>query len=113
MAKQKGSFTGADKNMSARQQKLLARFEGEEKAKSDLADWTRIDPDLIHRLIFVITQMFGAVMFSSDKSGGGFLISVYLGGDKKSQFFKASEEGIESMYEWMNIWIEGFEEDSD
>src|SRR5690349_12260088 len=102
--REEGPFTsiGAAKELKGRWGEGAA---GKETIK---ADWASIDPVLLHSLISQVGYLGGAVTLGVDKSGAGFTVAVWVGGEKVyNQWFSGSQEGIDNLH----VQVEMFTED--
>jgi hypothetical protein len=82
--------------------------EGAKRKESLKADWSQIDPTIVHSLVSGVGALGGACTLGVDKNGAGFTVAVWMGGEKVfNQWYRGDFEGQEALH----AEIEAFTQD--
>lgn len=88
-------------------QALVATTANESKRKDDgtRADWAQIDASLIVQTVVAVTQAGGAVLFGTDTTGFGYVVTIFAQGAKASKWFRPEAEAHHVLYEYLEAVI--------
>lgn len=81
----------------------LGHLFGESTRKTGLdADWNAVEPFVLHKAIWAINELGGAITFSTTKSGSAYVFKVYIGAPYSPVYFDGDEEGRAAMTAWVD-----------
>lgn len=91
--------------------RLQGKYGGDRKSPNGLVvDWSKVDPHLMFQLVYAVAKRKGAVMFGSDKSGGGYTLIVFVGGERVlNQWYRGDDTGVELMHVTMEEFLQDLE----
>ena len=81
----------------------MGQLFGESTRKSGLdADWKEVHPDVLHNLVWAISQLGGSVTIGVTRNGNAYSFKIYVGAPYDARYFDGDAEGREAMAEWVN-----------
>lgn len=85
----------------------LGHLFGESTRKTGLdADWSRVDKDVLHSIIWAIDTLGGAVTFSTTKNNNAYCIKVFMGAPFDPMYFDGDDEGRAALAAWTERLVE-------
>jgi len=76
----------------------LAQLAGNGVGAAGRASWGDINPEIILALLIVITNMGGAISFGQSRDGGAYSVTVFLDGDRRTEWVAGDEFAEERLW---------------
>jgi hypothetical protein len=70
------------------------------------ADWSGVNPQLIVGSVVAAANLGGAILFGRTRDRFMFAITLYAEGDKRTEYYRPDETGIEQLELFLHTLIE-------
>lgn len=86
---------------------VAGRLFGQSTRKSGLdADWNQVDSTVLHRIVWAVDFLGGAVTFSTTKANSAYCVKVYMGQPYDPMYFDGDDEGRAALAAWAEQLVE-------
>jgi hypothetical protein len=74
------------------------------RGSGEPADWTKVDPAIVWRLVCAVTNNGGAVRFGYSRDGGAYAVGILGDGDPYTDWVRPSEDVEAALGEIADAW---------